>query len=149
MFVSVGLWTISETYRCLCNMHEVACISWSLSNLAFIHTFSVLQDLYSEVKELIPQYQVCLQFEALVLVILFISIHCFLLLSFQLETWLQERVKKLKKDHGNVELGKITVDMVTISFSIDRELQVTSSINCCPPFLSISYSFLEVFFLTI
>jgi citrate synthase len=28
--------------------------------------------------------------------------------------WLQERVKKLKKDHGSVELGKITADMVFI-----------------------------------
>ncbi|KHN49052.1 Citrate synthase, mitochondrial [Glycine soja] len=37
-------------------------------------------DLYSELKELVPEYQ--------------------------------ERVKKLKKDHGSVELGKITVDMV-------------------------------------
>lgn len=26
--------------------------------------------------------------------------------------WLQERVKKLKKDHGSVELGKVTADMV-------------------------------------
>lgn len=28
--------------------------------------------------------------------------------------WLQERVKKLKKDHANVDLGKTTLDMVIV-----------------------------------
>ncbi|RZB66433.1 Citrate synthase, mitochondrial isoform B [Glycine soja] len=58
-FVYVGLWIsrITET-------------NWRL----FLR-----EDLYSELKELVPEYQ--------------------------------ERVKKLKKDHGSVELGKITVDM--------------------------------------
>lgn len=32
--------------------------------------------------------------------------------------WFQERVKKLKKDYGNVELGKTTVDMVKSIFAI-------------------------------
>lgn len=69
------------------------------------------------------------------------------------KTWLQERVKKLKKDHGNVELGKITVDMVIILlFFIDIEFQVSSSIKCCPTLFSVILQcnlFLEVHFLSI
>lgn len=42
---------------------------------------------------------------------LYLSTLCF---NLYVQTWLQERVKKLKKDHGSVELGKITVDMVII-----------------------------------